>query len=160
MDYKVEDSPGFLLNLAALKVRNMFMDKISDYSITAEQWFVLYMIKRTEGMTQNEMSALIGREKSNTARIIKRMSDKGLIMRKRDVKDSRAKRLYLTLEGERILVELIEIASKSKEEVTAFLGDEDTESLKILLKKIIVGISDVKFGAVTEDLISENKKTE
>jgi MarR family transcriptional regulator, transcriptional regulator for hemolysin len=66
-----------------------------DLGMTRSQWFVLSRIERTEGLKQSELAEMCDLQPISLTRLIDRLCDNGLIERRSDPQDRRAKRLFL-----------------------------------------------------------------
>jgi MarR family transcriptional regulator for hemolysin len=64
--------------------------------MTRAQWAVLFRLERSEGLKQSELAELLDLQPITLTRLIDRLCDNGLIERRNDPNDRRAKRLFLT----------------------------------------------------------------
>ena len=67
-----------------------------ELGMTRAQWFVLSRIQHSEGIKQSELAEMCDLQPITLTRLIDRLCDGGLIERRSDPDDRRAKRLYLT----------------------------------------------------------------
>lgn len=63
----------------AIKVFNLEMYSKNGFEITPEQYLVLNMIKDDENLSQNKLCELLYKDKSNMARLISVLEEKGLV---------------------------------------------------------------------------------
>jgi len=70
--------------------------KASQFGITRAQWVVLVRLDRFEGIKQSELAEMLDLQPITLTRLLDRLCDSGLIERRADPNDRRAKRLYLT----------------------------------------------------------------
>lgn len=91
--------------------------KASQFGMTRSQWAVLSKLERSEGLKQSELAELLDVQPITLTRLIDRLCDNGLIERRADADDRRAKRLYLTKAAKPILEHLhalrVDITDKS-----------------------------------------------
>jgi MarR family transcriptional regulator, transcriptional regulator for hemolysin len=66
------------------------------FGISRAQWAVLIRIERSEGLKQSELAELLDLQPISLTRLLDRLADNGLIERRADPNDRRAKQLYLT----------------------------------------------------------------
>ena len=85
---------GWLLNDVYWILSKEFGRRGAELGLTSSQWRVLAHLQRADGLTQTELSGLIGMEKAPLGRLIDRLEDSGLIMRRPDPSDRRVKRVY------------------------------------------------------------------
>jgi MarR family transcriptional regulator for hemolysin len=70
--------------------------KASQFGITRAQWVVLVRLDRFEGLKQSELAEMLDLQPISLTRLLDRLCESGLIERRSDPNDRRAKRLYLT----------------------------------------------------------------
>jgi MarR family transcriptional regulator for hemolysin len=66
------------------------------FGISRAQWAVLIRIDRNEGLKQTELADMLDLQPITLTRLLDKLSDSGLIERRPDPGDRRAKRLFLT----------------------------------------------------------------
>lgn len=98
----------FLFTLHDLaRTMKLYADqKASQFGMTRSQWAVLAKLERSEGLKQSELAELMDVQPITLTRLIDRLCDNGLIERRADADDRRAKRLYLTDAAKPILKHL------------------------------------------------------
>jgi MarR family transcriptional regulator for hemolysin len=64
--------------------------------MTRAQWAVLLRLERREGLKQSDLAEQLDIQPITLTRLVDRLCDNGLIERRADPNDRRAKRLYLT----------------------------------------------------------------
>ena len=106
------------------------------YSLTFEQSILMKLINENEGVSQQDLSVLMNRDKTSMARAINHLEDKGLVVRIPSKEDKRKKIIYLTKEGRRHLEEIFPKFLDIKNKVESCLNDEEIASLRSLLTKI------------------------
>ena len=70
--------------------------KARAYGMTRAQWAVLLRLERREGLKQSDLAEDLDIQPITLTRLVDRLCDNGLIERRPDPTDRRAKRLYLT----------------------------------------------------------------
>lgn len=70
--------------------------KAAQFGITRAQWVVLVRLDRSEGLKQSELAEMLELQPISLTRLLDKLCDGGLIERRADPGDRRAKRLYLT----------------------------------------------------------------
>jgi MarR family transcriptional regulator for hemolysin len=66
------------------------------YGMTRAQWAVLLRLERREGLKQSELAEALDIQPITLTRLVDRLCTNGLIERRADPNDRRAKQLYLT----------------------------------------------------------------
>src|SRR6478672_6070489 len=70
--------------------------KARRHGMTRAQWAVLLRLQRREGLKQSDLADDLDIQPITLTRLVDRLCDNGLIERRPDPNDRRAKRLYLT----------------------------------------------------------------
>ena len=87
---------AFTLNDVARMLRTYADQKAAQFGITRAQWVVLARLDRFEGLKQSELAEILDLQPISLTRLLDRLCDGGLIERRADPIDRRAKRLFLT----------------------------------------------------------------
>ena len=70
--------------------------KANQFGITYAQWVVLARLDRFEGLKQSELAEMLDLQPITVTRLLDRLCESGMIERRSDPGDRRAKRLFLT----------------------------------------------------------------
>jgi MarR family transcriptional regulator, transcriptional regulator for hemolysin len=97
---------AFILNDVARLLRTYADFKAAQFGITRAQWAVLVRLDRHEGLNQSELAETLDLQPITLTRLLDKLSDSGLIERRPDPEDRRAKRLFLTLAARPLLERL------------------------------------------------------
>src|SRR5206468_11029486 len=92
----IEREVAFNINDVARLLRTYADQRARDFGMTRAQWAVLARVERSEGLKQCELADTLDLQPITLTRLIDRLCDSGLIERRSDPEDRRAKRLYLT----------------------------------------------------------------
>jgi DNA-binding MarR family transcriptional regulator len=133
LDFKLDDSLGFILNKTNTKLKNELFQRFKEYDVTPEQWAVLNCLWEQEGVTPKELADRIFKDKPNTNRILEKLQMKELIVRKLHPIDKRAYQIFLTDRGWALKKELIPKVMQLLE--TAAIGIEKHKVLE--MKKLL-----------------------
>jgi MarR family transcriptional regulator, transcriptional regulator for hemolysin len=87
---------AFTLNDVARMLRTYADHKAAQFGITRAQWVVLVRLDRSEGLKQSELAEILELQPISLTRLLDKLCDGGLIERRGDPIDRRAKRLFLT----------------------------------------------------------------
>lgn len=141
MDFRLEESLGFILNKTNTKLKNQLFQRFKEDDITPEQWSVLTCLWQQEGVSPKELADLIYKDKPNTNRILEKLQAKGLILRKLHPTDRRAYQIYLTERGWAIKDKLIAKVTQLQDEVTAGMEQAQVEEMKRLLNHMYANLN-------------------
>ena len=87
---------AFILNDVARLLRTYADHKAAQFGMTRAQWAVLVRLDRAEGLNQSELADMLDLQPITLTRLLDKLADSGLIERRPDPGDRRAKRLFLT----------------------------------------------------------------
>jgi MarR family transcriptional regulator for hemolysin len=100
--------------------------------MTRAKWAVLARLDRFEGLKQAELAEMLDLQPISLTRLLDGLADNGLIERRPDPDDRRAKRLFLTPDARPLLERLTELGEDLME--TALAGLEETEVAALLAR--------------------------
>jgi MarR family transcriptional regulator, transcriptional regulator for hemolysin len=113
---------AFTINDVARMLRTYADYKASQFGITRAQWVVLARLDRFEGLKQSELAEMLDLQPISLTRLLDRLCDSGLIERRADPTDRRAKRLFLTPAARPLLEQLGDLGEELM--TTALIGVE------------------------------------
>src|SRR6202795_3265030 len=87
---------AFMINDVARMLKTYADYKGAQYGVTRAQWAVLARLDRFEGLKQSELAEMLDLQPISLTRLLDRLCESGLIERRADPVDRRAKRLFLT----------------------------------------------------------------
>lgn len=94
---------GFLIHDVS-RLRRVVVDRsLKPLGITRSQWWVLAFLSRRDGMTQTALAADLDLTKVAIGGLLDRMEGAGFIERRADRNDGRARRVYLTRAGAKMV---------------------------------------------------------
>ena len=87
---------AFSVNDVARLLRTYADQKAGQFGMTRAQWAVLARLESHQGLKQSELAEMLDLQPITLTRLVDRLCDNGLIERRADPDDRRAKRLFLT----------------------------------------------------------------
>ena len=99
----VEREIGFNISDVARLLRTYVDQRACEYGMTRAQWAALARVERSEGLKQTELAEILDLQPITLTRLVDRLCDSGLMERRADPDDRRAKRLYLTPAAQPVL---------------------------------------------------------
>ncbi len=115
---------AFTLNDVARLLRTYADYKAAQFGITRAQWVVLVRLDRSEGLKQSELAEMLDLQPISLTRLLDKLSDGGLIERRADPHDRRAKRLFLTPAARPLLEKLGDLGAELMATALAGVGRE------------------------------------
>lgn len=85
-----------MITLLARKSQGYIGNALRKYNITAAEQPFFMALRSREGVTQEELTAIVCVDKAATARAVKSLEEKGYLMRMQDPQDRRQNLLYPT----------------------------------------------------------------
>ena len=126
---------AFILNDVARLLRTYADYKAAQFGITRAQWAVLVRVDRFEGLNQSELAEGLDLQPITLTRLLDKLSDSGLIERRPDPADRRAKRLFLTAAARPLLERLSDLG---EETMANTLAGVDLASVELMVSKLSV----------------------
>src|SRR3954464_1962169 len=102
---------------------------------TRAQWAVLLKLERHEGLKQSDLAEYLDIQPITLTRLVDRLCDNGLIERRADPNDRRAKRLFLTPAARPLLDRIEKQVEELGEVVLAGLDPESTSAMLARLER-------------------------
>lgn len=138
------DSIGKLNAAVYRNLQSILNIKLQDIPIHGGQHDFLYVISKSEGITQKELSQRLFVDKSTTAKAIKSLVALGYIKKETSPEDKRFTKLYLTEKGHMIkariqdtFLELVQITARN-------LSVQEAEQTVLLLESVLSGLIEEK----------------
>jgi DNA-binding MarR family transcriptional regulator len=127
---------GFLLkDVSRLYSRN-FERHATELNLTLAQCKVLCYLQRNEGISQVRLAYLTDTDPMTLVRILDRMEGDGLIERRPDPADRRARRLFLQASATPVLREIWRLSDCARAETLSGLSVADRAQLVNLMQRI------------------------
>ena len=130
---------AFTLNDVARLLRTCADQKAAQFGMNRAKWAVLARLDRFEGLKQAELAEMLDLQPISLTRLLDGLCENGLIERRQDPEDRRAKRLFLAPAARPLLERL------------GVLGEE-------LMDMALIGLDEERIASLLTDLslIKEN----
>jgi len=115
--------------------------KIGPYDVTQGMWYFLRALWNKDGLTQRELSDLVGTMEPTTLSAILILEKKRLVRRIRSKTDGRKIHIYLTAKGHALREELLPLAKSVVKSATQSLSNADIARLLVVLAEIQSNLS-------------------
>jgi MarR family transcriptional regulator for hemolysin len=120
---------AFIINDVARMLRTYADYKGAQFGVTRAQWAVLARLDRFEGLKQSELAEMLDLQPITLTRLLDRLCENGLIERRADPNDRRAKRLFLTPAARPMLEQLGALAEETLGTALAGVSRESVEQI-------------------------------
>ena len=124
---------AFTLNDVARLLRTYADHRAAEFGVTRAQWAVMARLDRQEGLKQSELAEMLDLQPITLTRLLDRLGDSGLIERRPDPHDRRAKRLFLTPAARPLLERL---GGLGEELMSTALAGIDRATVKLMLANL------------------------
>lgn len=131
-----DDFIGVVISDVARLLRTAFDRRVRALGITRAQWLVLTRVHRYPGASQTELADMMEVERASAGRMIDRLEANGWVERRAERRDRRIKRVYLTLEAERVHRRIWRVAEATVDEALADLSAREGAQLMKLLTRV------------------------
>jgi MarR family transcriptional regulator for hemolysin len=126
---------AFTLNDVARLLRTYADHRAAEFGITRAQWAVMARLDRSEGLKQSELAEMLDLQPITLTRLLDRLCQNGLIERRSDPLDRRAKRLFL-MPAARPLLE--RLGGLAEELMSTALAGIDRSAVKLMLANLSI----------------------
>lgn len=109
---------------------------LSGLKLSRGQAPMLLLLSEKDGLSQKEIAETMKIKPSTVAIMIRRMKKRGLVFTKRDEKDKRFSKVYLTDEGRKFICKLKKTYKQLEEECFGNFTEEEKEVFKNYLIRV------------------------
>jgi DNA-binding MarR family transcriptional regulator len=106
------------------------------YGLTSEQFAVLAALKSRGPLRPSDLASLLERRPNSMSTQVDRMVKAGLVVRRRDTKDRRVVRVFMTINGETRIGPAIVAGWEHINKVLSTVSENDRRSLASILEKV------------------------
>ncbi|MNF90396.1 Multiple antibiotic resistance protein MarR [compost metagenome] len=133
---------GMLLGRAALVKDRIIDSHMQPYGVTAAQFKVLIIVAQYGVDTPAELCRYLSVDSGSMTRMLDRLEQKDLIVRRRCPDDRRQIRLGLSEEGQKLADQLPQIGAAAMNELVGVLAADELATLENLLSKVLLAAGD------------------
>ena len=129
---------GYLVHDVS-RIRRTVMDQVMrPYGITRSQWSVLSALSRSgnDGMMQVDLARLMDVGKVTVGGLVDRLEASGHVERRADATDRRAKRVFITEQGFRVIRLMIAVSTKVNRRVLKGLTPAEIQTVEKALIQV------------------------
>ncbi len=137
MDYEktLGRQTGVLNHLLSRRLNGLLAE--AGTGITVDQFRLLTMLWREDGITQQQLATMLGRDRASVTRMTDILEEQGILMRIADKNDRRINLLYLTKKGRELEPAAAACARQTLVEMTQNFSPEEEVALSKLLQRAI-----------------------
>lgn len=128
---------GYWLRFVSNRVSETFQASVEAYGVTLSDWVALRTLYGTEGLTQGALTDVLGMTKGAVSKVVNRLDEKGLILRKGNADDARLVVLQLSKAGKLLVPKLAACADTNDGTFFNCLTEDEKIRLGEIMKKIV-----------------------
>ncbi|AUC15327.1 hypothetical protein BTO06_09320 [Tenacibaculum sp. SZ-18] len=115
-------------------IQDLFYEQ--NISLTKTQWVLLKKLHEKDGVAQQELAFLTGRDKTSLTRLVNTMEKKNLVARIPSKSDKRINHVFLTKNGESLFKESLPIIEKFVTALQENISEEEINLTIAVIKKV------------------------
>lgn len=96
------DRVAFALQLALVRAQRMGQAELDVLGLRGREYGLLALLENGPAARQHELGAVLGMDRTTTAKLVRALVDRGLVVRRPAPDDARALVLALTADGDRL----------------------------------------------------------
>lgn len=125
---------GKTMKMIDNQIQDLFYEQ--NISLTKTQWILLKKLHEKDGVPQQELAFLTGRDKTSLTRLVNTMEKKNLVARIPSKLDKRINHIFLTKNGESLFKESLPIIEKFITALQENISEEEINSTIAVIKKV------------------------
>ncbi|WP_160000436.1 MarR family winged helix-turn-helix transcriptional regulator [Roseomonas sp. 18066] len=134
---------GRLLGQVARHWRRAVDQRLQAYGLTEATWLpMLHLARAPQPMRQKALAASLALDSSTVVRLLDALQSAGLIERREDPDDRRAKAIFLTATGQALVAQVEATSAEVRGAVLAGVGDAELEAAEAVLEKILAALAE------------------
>jgi MarR family transcriptional regulator, transcriptional regulator for hemolysin len=138
---------GPVLALAARVWRRAADRRLQPYGLTEATWLPLVRLARSSTpMRQKDLAASLGLDGSSVVRILDALESSGLVERRAEAGDRRAKAIFITEQGQVVVAQVERVSQAVRDEALQGMSDDEVLQAYSLLTRICERLDVVEEG--------------
>jgi len=129
-------SVGFTLSTTGYAVARRFRQTLAPLALDPREFALLRAVGALEGSSQQTLGERLQIPASRMVGLVDALEARGLLQRRQNPADRRARALYLTEEGRSVLARAFDLAVAHERDLCAGLSAEEREQLLELLQRV------------------------
>jgi DNA-binding MarR family transcriptional regulator len=130
---------GFLLSQLGAANARWFHETLVPVGLEPRQFAILRWVAQDEGRSQQALGDALGIAPSRMVALIDELEERGLVERRTNPSDRRARALHVTTDGRRLLATAMERALAHEAQLCAPLTLDERQALVELLQRVAAG---------------------
>jgi DNA-binding MarR family transcriptional regulator len=129
-------SVGFTMSSLGFAIAHRFTETLAPLGLEPKEFALMRAVSVAEGQTQQAIAAGLQVPPSRMVALVDTLEERGIVERRHNPRDRRARELYLTASGVELLGEAFARASALEREICAGMSAAEREQLLELLQRV------------------------
>ena len=129
-------SVGFTISTTGYALARAFRELLAPMGLEPKVFALLASVASSEGVTQQAIAERMRVAPSRMVAFVDSLEERGLLERRQNPDDRRARALYLTPEGRQMLTRAFAAANEHEQRLTSDLSDEERRQLLDMLSRV------------------------
>ncbi len=135
--FDFRQAPGHLVRRAHQRSVAIFMEEMAEFDVTPVQFAILAALLDRSGEDQVTLAAHVALDAATSGSVIGRLEARGWIRREPDQRDRRRKLLWITPDGERAALQMLDAAQRVQDRLVEPLTPDERAQLMHLLARLV-----------------------
>lgn len=126
------------LEQAAKKIREKFnaMPQLRNNGLSFEQWLIVELIGKNPGINQKKIIEILLKEPASVSRMVKKLIERNILIKKKDELDKKVMKLFLTKKGQIIFDDFKKNIDKEFKEIFSGIYERELYLMIDVLKRL------------------------
>lgn len=133
---KKKKSVGRYISCIHRNFHKYLQENLEHYNLGSGQFQFLMMLYQKDGVNQETLAIQLNLDKATSARAIKKLEEKGFVIRKKDAADKRSNKILLTEKAKKLKPRIKTILKKWTDHLLTDISKEDEKRLYFILEKM------------------------
>ena len=129
-------SVGFTISSIGYAIARHFHERLAPLGLDPREYGLLHSVATTEGVTQQAIAERMRLPASRMVAFVDSLEQRGLLERRPNPDDRRARALFLTDEGRELLRRAFVVPTEQEQLLTSQLSDQERNQLLNLLSRV------------------------
>lgn len=133
----IDEQPGYFIRRLHQISVGVFLQELAELGITPVQYAALQSVANQPGTDQRTLARSIALDASTTGGVLDRLEQRGVLERRTAPTDRRARQLWLTPAGEKLLAEAVPAMLQAQEQILAPLTERQRGEFMRLMRIVV-----------------------
>lgn len=129
-------SVGFTISTTGYAIARRFRDLLAPLGLEPRDFALLRTVATTEGVSQQAIGERMGVAPSRMVAFVDSLEQRGLLERRQNPDDRRARALFITPQGRKLIKRAFSVAVEHEQRLTSGLSPEEREQLLELMARV------------------------